>query len=132
MRAAPRLDPARHAVRVLGGQDSRPDGSLAGEEVVEMLARLDIDWALLGCSAVSMGPLGPRAMDFDMGKIAVKRVAMAAGIRTALLVARTKSDRRGRIEIAPLSAFARVCTEDEAASKPVVPGASVPEDRSPP
>jgi ABC-type multidrug transport system ATPase subunit len=31
-------------------------GSLAGEEVVEMLARLDLDWALLACSAVTEGP----------------------------------------------------------------------------
>jgi len=129
MRAALRLDPARHAVRVLGGQVSGADGSLAGEEVVEMLARLDLDWALLGCSAVSGGQLGPRAMDFDMGKIAVKRAAMAAARRTALLVARTKFDRRGRIEIAPLSAFDRVCTEDAATSGIVLQGAPVPQDR---
>jgi len=122
MRAALRLDPSRHAVRVLGGQVAGTDGSLAGEEVVEMLARLDLDWALLACSAVSAGPLGPRAMDFDLGKIAVKRAAMAAAQRSALLVARAKFDRRGRVEIAPLSAFDRICTEDEA------PKLSLPED----
>ncbi len=112
MRAALRLDPSRHAVRVLGGKMSGTDGSLAGEDVVEMIARLDLDWALLGCSAVSEGPLGPRAMDFDIGKIAVKRAAMAAAHRTALLVARAKFDRRGRVEVAPLSAFDRILTEE--------------------
>ena len=117
MRAALRLDPSRHAVRVLGGRVSGTDGSLAGEEAVEMIARLDLDWAILACSAVSEGPLGPRAMDFDLGKIAVKRAAMAAAHRTALLVARAKFDRRGRVEIAPLSAFDRVCTEEEASSR---------------
>ncbi len=132
MRAALRLDPARHAVRVLGGQVSGTDGSLAGEEVVEMLARLDLDWAFLGCSAVSEGPLGPRAMDFDMRKIAVKRAAMAAAHRTALLVARTKFDRRGRVEIAPLSAFDRVCTEDDAVSGGLLQGAPVPKGRPTP
>jgi DeoR family glycerol-3-phosphate regulon repressor len=114
MRAALRFDPARHAVRVLGGQVSGTDGSLAGEEVVEMLARLDLDWALLACSAVSEGPRGPRAMDFDLGKIAVKRAAMAAAQRTALLVAGAKYGRRGRVEIAPLSAFDHVLTEGRA------------------
>ncbi|MEE4117895.1 MAG: DeoR/GlpR family DNA-binding transcription regulator [Paracoccaceae bacterium] len=121
MRAALRLDPSRHAVRVLGGQVSGTDGSLAGAEVVEMIARLDLDWALLGCSAVSEGPLGARAMDFDIGKIAVKRAAMAAAHRTALLIARAKFDRRGRVEIAPLSAFDRVLTEVK------MPFGSVPE-----
>lgn len=81
-----------------------------------MLARLDLDLALLGCSAVSGRPLGTGAMDFDMGKIAVKRGAMAAARRTARVVARTNSDCRARIATAPLSAFDRTCTEDEASS----------------
>lgn len=132
MRAALRLDPSRQAVRVLGGKVSGTDGSLTGEEVVEMLARLDLDWAFLGCSAVSGGPLGPRAMDFDIGKIAVKRAAMAAAHRTALLVASTKFDRRGRVEIAPLSAFDRVCTEDDAVSRSFLQGAPVPNGRPTP
>jgi hypothetical protein len=38
---------------------------------------------------------------------------MAAARRSALVVARTEVDRRGRSAIAPLSAVDRICTEEE-------------------
>lgn len=107
--AAVRLDHTRHEVHILGGRVSGKDGSLTGEEVVMGLSALSLDIALIGCSGVETGG---RVMDFDFGKIAVKKTAMRVSKAAYLLAERTKFGRSARREIAPLTRFDQVISED--------------------
>lgn len=109
--AALRFSHDRHEVHVIGGRLSGKDGSLTGEAAIATLASLRLDWALIGCSGIEDGG---RVMDFDLGKIAVKRAAMAAAGRSLLLAAAAKRGRSARAEIAPESAFHWVIDETDA------------------
>lgn len=117
--AALQFDHARHEVHVIGGRLSGQDGSLTGEAAVRLLAELRLDYALIGCSAVE--PAG-RVMDFDLGKIAVKRAAMDAAAASVLLATRDKFARAARAEIAPVTRFDHVLSETPRALEQLVPG----------
>jgi DeoR family glycerol-3-phosphate regulon repressor len=108
LHAALRFEHERHEVHVIGGRLSGKDGSLTGEGPIATLAGLRLDVALIGCSAIEEGG---RAMDFDLGKIAVKRAAIQAAGRSLLLATRSKFGRTARAEIAPRSAFAEIVTD---------------------
>lgn len=101
------LDPARHEVRVLPGRVAGPDGSICGEDTVLALATFRLDHAFIGCSAVEPGGA---AMDFDLGKIAIKRTAMAVARASVLIATREKFGRTARAEIAMLNRFDVVMT----------------------
>jgi DeoR family glycerol-3-phosphate regulon repressor len=90
---------------------SGPDGSITGEETVLALRRLRLDFAFLGCSGIEPGGA---VMDFDPGKIAVKRSAMAVARRAVLVATTDKFGRTARAEIAPLESFAVVLRETDA------------------
>lgn len=109
MRAAMAFDPGSHTVYVLGGRLAGKDGSLVGEDTVQKLAAIHLDFAMIACSAID--PAG-RVMDFDLSKIAVKRAAMAASARAFLLSTRSKFGRTALGKIADLDDFATVVTED--------------------
>jgi DeoR family glycerol-3-phosphate regulon repressor len=108
LRTALRFDHDRHEVHVIGGRLSGKDGSLTGETAVALLGGLRLDVALIGCSGIEDGG---RVMDFDLGKIAVKRAAMRAAERSVLLATRSKIGRTARAEIAAREAFYEIVTE---------------------
>lgn len=110
--AALRFDHRRHDVQVISGRLAGQDGSLVGEGTVRQLARLRLDYALIGCSGIEPGG---RVMDFDLAKIAVKRAAMEAAGSAILLATGEKFGRSARAEIARLSDFAHVVTETDTA-----------------
>lgn len=105
LRAALLFDPVRHAVTLLPGRIAGIDGSLTGAETATALARLRPDFALVGCSGIE--PAGA-VMDFDPGKIAVKRTALEVAGQSLLLATRDKFGRSAREEIAPLDRFDHV------------------------
>ncbi|MFN4153886.1 MAG: DeoR/GlpR family DNA-binding transcription regulator [Paracoccaceae bacterium] len=105
LRAALLFDPGRHDVTLLPGRIAGVDGSLTGADTVTGLSRLRPDFALVGCSGVE--PAGA-AMDFDAGKIAVKRMAMEVACQSLLLATRDKFGRSARAEIAALDRFDHV------------------------
>ena len=108
MHSAMAFDPKRHSVHVLGGRLAGRDGSLVGEDVVQYLQSLHLDFALIACSAIDETG---RAMDFDMSKIAVKRAAMACSKHALLLTTRSKLNRTALGTVAPLDRFDAVVTE---------------------
>lgn len=108
------VSPSRHRVRVLPGLVAGPDGSLTGSETTDALARLRLDVAFISCSGIEPGG---RVMDFDPAKIAVKRAAMAAAERSALIAAPEKFGRTAREEIARLSDFQDVLSGEGDARK---------------
>jgi len=109
MRTAMTFDPQDHKVHVLGGRMAGRDGSLVGENVIEALRNVQLDFALIACSAVD--DCG-RVMDFDLAKIAVKRAAMAASQRSFLLATRSKFRRSALGRVGSLEDFHVVVTEE--------------------
>lgn len=105
MRAALAFDPSRHDVNVIGRRVAGRDGSLVGEETMLALQGLRLDYALIGCSAVDAEG---RVMDYDLSKIAVKKVAMQAARKSLLLATPSKFGRSALSTIAMLSDFAQV------------------------
>lgn len=105
LRAALLFDPVRHEVTLLPGRIAGIDGSVTGADTVMALARLRPNYALIGCSGIE--PEGA-VMDFDAGKIAVKRMAMEVADQSFLLVTRDKFGRSARAEIAQLDRFDQV------------------------
>nr|WP_306268886.1 DeoR/GlpR family DNA-binding transcription regulator [Pararhizobium sp. IMCC3301] len=103
-RAALHFDPHRHEIMVLGGRLAGRDGSLVGEEIVLTLSNLKIDVAFLGCSAIDDAG---RVMDYDLSKIAVKKVAIASASEKFLLASPSKFGRSA------LAAFANVTDFDK-------------------
>ncbi|MEQ8401571.1 MAG: DeoR/GlpR family DNA-binding transcription regulator [Silicimonas sp.] len=114
------FNPARHNVHVLAGRLTGQDGSLTGENVVLALRALRLDWALIGCSGIESGG---RVMDFDLAKIAVKRVALDVARTSVLLAVSGKFGRSARAEVASLDVFDHVVRED-VADVGDVPGAN--------
>ncbi|QPM90990.1 DeoR/GlpR family DNA-binding transcription regulator [Pseudooceanicola algae] len=110
IRTALLFDPDAHEVNVIGGRLSGRDGSLTGEEVILRLHDLQIDVALIACSAVDDTA---RVMDFNTSKIAVKKAAMAAASSSYLLCTKSKFGRTALSTIAPTSRFQAVITESE-------------------
>lgn len=110
LRAALLFDPVRHDVTVLPGRLAGIDGSLTGADTVTALSRLRPDFALIGCSGVE--PSGA-VMDFDAGKIAVKRMAIEVAGQSVLLATRDKFGRSARAEIARLDHFDHVIAVPE-------------------
>lgn len=111
MRAALAIDHNRHAVHVLGGVMAGQDGSLVGEHVALRLSDVRLDLAFIGCSAVDDAG---DVLDFDLRKIAIKKVAMASARTAVLCATRDKFGRTARARIAPLGAFHEVLTGDDA------------------
>jgi len=105
MRAALAFDPLRHEVNVLGRRVAGRDGSLVGEEIMIALQGLRVDYALIACSGIDNEG---RVMDFDLSKIAVKKVAMGAANRRFLLASPSKFGRTALSTIAMLSEFDQV------------------------
>ena len=108
MRSAMAFDHAEHNVFVLGGRMAGRDGSLVGEDVVQKLADVHLDFALIACSAIDEDN---RVMDFDMAKIAIKRSAMAVASKSFLLAAQTKFNRKALSSISQLDGFDQVVTD---------------------
>lgn len=93
---------------VLPGIVRGPDGSLTGDATVAAISEFKVDFAVVALSGFD-GDGTP--MDFDLGKIAVKR-AMAARARRAILVAdSSKFDRQATVRIAPLASFHGLVTD---------------------
>lgn len=110
MRAAMAFDPREHQVYVLGGRMAGKDGSLVGEDIIQRLSEMQLDAALIACSAID--PSG-RVMDFDLSKIAVKRAAMAATNRSLLLATASKFGRTALGTICHTDRFSAIVTEHE-------------------
>ena len=105
LRVALHFDYERHGVHVLGGQVRGRDGSLTGETAALALSELSLDFALIGCSGIEAER---RVMDFDPGKVAIKKTAMRVAAQSFLLATRAKFQLRARYEIARLDDFAAV------------------------
>jgi DeoR family glycerol-3-phosphate regulon repressor len=108
MPAAMKFDPRDHQVIVLGGRMAGRDGSLVGPETLDKIQELNLDYALIACSAIDAEG---RVMDFDMTKIVIKRAAMAAAGHRMLLATQSKFDRTALAVIAPRERFDSVVTE---------------------
>lgn len=108
MPAAMKFDPAEHQVIVLGGRMAGRDGSLIGSEVVEMLKSIQLDYALIACSAIDDGG---RVMDFDLDKIAIKKAAINSAQQSMLLATRSKFSRTALAVIDERKNFASVVSE---------------------
>ena len=111
LHVAGQLDPGRQDIRILPGRVAGPDGSITGEETVLALRRLRLDFAFIGCSGIEPGGA---VMDFDPGKIAVKRSAMAVAKQSVLVATADKFGRTARAEIALIDSFAVVVRDAEA------------------
>lgn len=103
------FDPDKHQVFVLGGKIAGRDGSLVGENVVQTLKDLHLDFALIGCSAIDESG---RVMDFDMAKIAGKRAAMSIARKSFLLSTLSKFNKTALAAISHIDDFDNVITED--------------------
>jgi len=110
LHVAARIDPGQHEIMLLPGRVAGPDGSLVGEDTVLALSRSRLDVALIGCSAIE--PDG-HVMDFDPGKIAVKRTAMSVAHSSLLLATSDKFGLFARHEIAHERDFTEVLTENK-------------------
>jgi DeoR family glycerol-3-phosphate regulon repressor len=97
-------------VFVLPGHVRGPDGSLTGDATVAAVGEFRADFAVVALSGFDADGA---PMDFDLGKIAVKR-AMAARARRALMVAdSSKFGRQATARLAPLSAFSALASDAE-------------------
>jgi len=103
------LAPERHRIRMLPGFVGGADGSVIGPKTAAALSRLQLDYAFVSCSGVE--PEG-RVMDFDPGKIDVKRAAMSAATTCVLIATPEKFGRAAREEFATLADFDNVLTGD--------------------
>ena len=108
MRAAMAFDPTEHQVYVLGGRMAGKDGSLIGDEVTRFLRDVQLDFALIACSAIDGDG---RVMDFDLSKIAVKKAAIAAADSALLLATASKIGRTALGVIGETAHFDAVLTE---------------------
>jgi len=90
-------------VVVTGGTLRGADGSLVGDGATSLLRELRFDLALIGLSGWDEDG---SPMDFDLDKIAVKRLAIARATQALALADAGKFDRRAVARIAPPTAFA--------------------------
>ncbi len=110
MRSAMAFDPAEHHVFLLGGRMAGRDGSLVGEEIVQKLADVHLDFAIIACSAIDQNS---RVMDFDMAKISIKRAAIAVANKSFLLATQTKFNRTALASISHVDQFDEVITDSQ-------------------
>jgi DeoR family transcriptional regulator, glycerol-3-phosphate regulon repressor len=92
-------------VVVAGGLLRGHDGSLVGDSVTGMLRDLRLDLAFVGLSGWDDDGA---PMDYDMDKIAVKRVAIARAREAVAVCDASKFDRAALARIAPAERFARL------------------------
>lgn len=97
-------------VFVLPGHVRGPDGSLTGEATVAAIGEFRADFAVV---AVSGFDTDGAPMDFDLGKIAVKRAMAARARRTILAADSSKFERQATARIAPLAQFRTLVAEAE-------------------
>ena len=100
-------------LHVFGGTARGADGSLAGAATLSALDAVSFDIAFIGCSGLDEEA---RVTDYDLEKIAVKRLAMRRAGASILLADASKFSRRATVAVAPLGDFAHVVTStgDEA------------------
>lgn len=110
MPAAAKFDPSEHQVFVLGGRMAGRDGSLVGDEALNILGNVALDYALIACSAIDAQG---RVMDYDMAKISIKRMAMRSARQNLLLATQSKFNRSALAVIAPKDQFDAVITEGD-------------------
>jgi len=108
MRAAMAFDPDRHQVFLLGGRVAGRDGSLVGEDVVQKLTDVHLDYAMIACSAIDESG---RVMDFDMGKIAIKRAAMDVADKRFLLATLSIFNKKALATVSHSDRFDEIVTE---------------------
>jgi DeoR family transcriptional regulator, glycerol-3-phosphate regulon repressor len=89
-------------VTVTGGSLRGADGSLVGEAAGGLLRDLRLDLALIGLSGWDADGA---PMDFDLDKIAIKRIAIARSIQALALSDAGKFTRTALARIAPADAF---------------------------
>lgn len=92
-------------VIVTGGSVRGADGSLVGEGATALLRDLRLDLALIGLSGWDEDGA---PMDFDLDKIAVKRIAIARSAQAVALCDAGKFARMAVARIAPVEAFSTV------------------------
>ncbi len=96
------------AVMVTGGALRGPDGSLVGDGATAMLRELRFDVALIGMSGWDDDGA---PMDFDVDKIAVKRVAIARASQAILLCDSSKFGRSAVARINPPDSFSTLVSD---------------------
>lgn len=111
MPAAMKFDPSDHHVHLLGGRMAGRDGSLVGATVVDGLRAINLDFALIACSAIDQHE---RVMDFDLDKIVIKKAAMATAEASLLLATSSKFGRKALAQIATLENFETVICDKPA------------------
>ena len=92
-------------VVVTGGLLRGHDGSLVGDSVTATLRDLRLDIAFIGLSGWDDDGA---PMDFDIDKIAVKRVAIARAREAVAICDASKFGRQALVRIAPAEQFARL------------------------
>ncbi|BAI74555.1 transcriptional regulator (plasmid) [Azospirillum sp. B510] len=97
-------------VFVTGGVVHGADGSLVGDAVIATLERCRLDLAVIGISGFDEDGA---PMDFDMQKIGIKRVAMAAARRSVAVADAGKFARSAIVRIAPAGDFGLLVTDAE-------------------
>ncbi|THB74585.1 MAG: DeoR/GlpR transcriptional regulator [Desulfobulbaceae bacterium] len=108
MRSAMAFDPTEHNVFLLGGRMAGRDGSLIGDEIVQKLADVHLDFSVIACSGIDKDS---RVMDFDMAKISIKRAAISVANKCFLVATHTKFNRTALVSIAHLDQFDEVITD---------------------
>ena len=104
-----------------GGVVRQADGAIVGDEAVEFIRKVKVDFAVIGASALDEDG---SIMDFDMREVAVARAIVANARRTILVSDHTKFSRSAPVRICnvadidfcvldkpPPPAFARACAE---------------------
>jgi DeoR family glycerol-3-phosphate regulon repressor len=101
-------------VVVAGGLLRGHDGSLVGDSVTATLRDLRLDFAFIGLSGWDDDGA---PMDFDIDKIAVKRIAIARAREAIAICDASKFGRQALARIAPADQFARlICDAPPSAS----------------
>ncbi|MDR3440673.1 DeoR/GlpR family DNA-binding transcription regulator [Telmatospirillum sp.] len=93
---------------VLGGSLRGADGSLVGDTTLSTLRQFKVDVAVIGCSAIEGDG---SVMDYDVDKIAVKRLAIAAARQTLLVADGMKFRHHAVARIATLDEFTALVTD---------------------
>lgn len=94
---------------ILGGSLRGADGSLVGDQTTACLHRFKVDVAIIGCSAIEADG---SVMDYDIDKIAVKRMALTTARRSFLVADATKFNRHAVARIGTLSEFTTLVTDE--------------------
>lgn len=96
-------------VVVTGGLLRGADGSLVGEQAIATLSGFRTDFAVIGCSGFD--DQDGAVMDFDLLKVATKKVMLAQSRQVILVADATKFARSAVIRVAPLDAISTLVTD---------------------